>query len=408
MEEHRLAMEERIIVDTLKGLFPAREGWIILPGVKPTAPIPDSLHVWFESPRIVQPDTLEPGIWARFLTKPGEVRFDAVSGYLRSPRSSTPAGFMGLLVTFQVQGINAAAIVLNGTQMRWLAWWEHAQASVEDSLHEARIDSIGLMISRWLGTEQRNRHGAVECDSILSRLGFFPPIPRHEIEPAVLWEHAQSHAKPQLKGLGDQYVVIPDIITGPQIRAAVPRTVLENQEPFLLQRRLDVAERAGWPGFNVVKNDVRLLSTGEYIWVAGPYGQVRAVGVERGSETPELTVGIGPSILFFGRPVFGAGLLVVVDDDGDGRVDEASAFPQEYGMSPYSRESLITARRSGEELFLRIGYLLDTLPGPRESERWPALQTLPASSPWGPWRPVIRALRFVSDEGFDLFSDEAP
>ena len=137
--------------------------------------------------------------------------------------------------------------------------------------------------------------------------------------------------------------------------------------------------------------------------MAGPYGQVRAVGVERKPEIYELSDDVGPSVLFFGRPVFGAGLLTIVNDEGHGRVDNANAFSREYGLSLYSRESIVTARHSGSEVFLRIGYLLDVLPGPRESEPWPALRTLPTDLPWGQWCPAACPPRFGADEGFDPF-----
>jgi hypothetical protein len=340
---------------------------------------------------------------------PGEIEFESVVGYMASPRMLTPAGFTGFLVTFRVRGISAAAVVLDGVQMRWLLWWEEAcNRSTEDSLSIASIDSIGLIIAHWLGPEASLRHGPGRCDSVLSDLSFYPVIPPRELEPTLLWERAQRHAKPKLKNLGDDFAVVPDIISGPQIIAAAPLVPLENQEPFLVQRRLAAADRREWPGFPLTKNTIQFLSPGEYIWAAGPYGQTRAFGVERESGVDTAYDDFGPSVLFFGRPVRGAGLMTVVDEVGNRRVSTANAFPWEYGLSLFSRESLATASRSGEELFPRIGHLIDVLPGPREGEPWPAVRTLPNDAPWGRWRSALPLRYPASNESLDPVPTDAP
>jgi hypothetical protein len=298
----------------------------------------------------------------------------------------TPTGFGGFFVSFSVRGIDAVVLLLDGRQMRWLAWWENAFLSTFGTTTFAAVENAGLEIAHWLERDRDDRRGAPHDIELPPSIRFYPPVPEPVVELPVLWRHAHANARPRVEGIKGDFVIAPDIITGPRIVAAAPKEPLVLQEPFLLQRRLDAAEGCGWPGFAFSKSEASRLRPGEYVWATGPYGQLRIAPFERVRGGSSTFADFGPSVLFFGRSVSGAGFFSVTELEGESRIDTVNAYAGEYALSVLRSESTALARESGRILFPRVGHLLPHLPGPREGLPWPVLRTLPHHVPNGRWR----------------------
>ncbi len=377
-------MEAQAVGEALRDLFPASEGWVVLPEAPKPHSWPDSLRFWLEAPRVVCHDSLPPDAWTRFLGRPGQVEFVDVTGYLATPRNQTPMGFRGFVVQFKVKGIESTALLVGSTGMRWLVWLEYASGFPGTVMYPGELDSLGLAVSGWLASQPEERETMSLPVGFFSEVGLFPPCPATCVDQNTLYETALRHS---MTGGAGMEGLRPDLEAGQRIIREAPSSLLQHQEPFLLQRRLEMMENAGWPGFHLSYAAVRGLESGIYLWAAGPFGQVRAMAIERADSLPESALSIGPSVLFYGRPLRGVGTFSIESGPSGSYGREIDAFPWEYGLSPYVEGSLQMFH--GEIFFSRIGWILGFSPGPREGYSWPHLRTLPGENPsLSLWLPI--------------------
>lgn len=384
LEAQLKAMEAQAVGEALRDLFPASEGWVVLPGVPIPHSWPDSLRFWLEAPRVVCHDSLPPDAWTRFLGRPGQMEFLDVTGYLATPRSQTPMGFRGLVIQFKAKGIESAALLVGSTGMRWLGWLEYVSGLSGIAVSSGELDGLSMTVSGWLASQPEERESMSLPAGFFSEVGLFPPCPVMCVDRNTLYETALRHS---MAGGAGMEGLRPDLEAGQRIIREAPRSLLRHQEPFLLQRRLEMMENAGWPGFHLSYAVVRGLESGIYLWAAGPFGQVRAMAIERADSLSENVSSIGPSVLFYGRPLRGVGTFSIEAGPSGSYGREIDAFPWEYGLSPYAEESLQMAH--GEMFFGRIGWILELFPGPREGYSWPHLHTLPGENPsLSVWLPI--------------------
>ncbi|MCU0613215.1 MAG: hypothetical protein MUE60_15700 [Candidatus Eisenbacteria bacterium] len=374
------AMERRTVERTLQTLFPDDEGWIILPGIDADG-FPAGLAPWLSAYRVVSPDSLPRDSWYRFLRGGPSVELMEVTGALSDYQRVRPVGFRGALVRFTTGGAESAILLVDPRGMRWVAWFEHAAAVMGETMPE-ELDSLGADVAEYLDGGGLPPPGG---DCVPEPAWFYPPPPPVVEPPAHVWDRAIRGATPKIEGLAASDFERPDITAGRRIVFSAPPDPLANDEPFLLQRRLDNSQA---PSIDNLRMSFPDLPPGEYIWAVSELGQARAVAVpagwEQNGEGPRCT---GPSVLFYGRPVLGAGGLRIAED---GSV-EADAFSGEYGFSPWSSRSIDAARRCGAHAFPRLGRLLAVLPGPEQGAAWPALHTLPSGPPsW--WAPCTAAV----------------
>ncbi|MBN1423901.1 hypothetical protein JXA88_05025 [Candidatus Fermentibacteria bacterium] len=366
IEAELAAMERRAVERTLMSLFADEEGWLVLPGVGSGigSPPKDFLGAY----RVVAPDSLPNDAWNRFLRSFPSVELLEVSGSSVSPQRTRPVGFRGMSVRFLASGVESVALLLDPAGMRWVAWYEMAHAACGNA-HPAALDSLGLEVAWYLaGGGVPSDHHDVPPEAL-----FYPPVPEPAVEPELMWEAALEASTLQLKGLPGELPITPDVALGRRIVFGAPGDPLLNQEPFLLQRRLDALSSR-----RVVISRARplTLDPGTYLWAVSTMGQARVVSAR--SEAGRAGCP-GPSAVFFGRPLMGAGTIRVHESGM-----EADAFPGEYGLSPFSPGCIEAAGQSGL-LFFRLGHLLAMLPGPDDGATWPALRTLPSQPPCG-WR----------------------
>jgi len=371
-------LEIQTTVDFLSDMYPSYEEWLILPGTEAPDSWNDSLSVWFESYRIVSPDTLKSSDWTRFLRQPGRAEFLSVLGYLEKPRDITPCGFRGFLVRFRVMGVESTALLVDRTTMRWLAWLEDTALMHGDWGYTQDMDSVSSHIAHYLASKKYD----AELRSVRSELpDLYHDPPPVFIDPEELFRLALRHAQPAIEDVHDGIVNSPSLEMRNRImnRPALPELSL--LEPELLQERLHAMQVMGWPCFHLSFSTIRNLVPGTYIWAEGPYDQLWAVPVETRPGSPGNLRTIGPSALFFGRNLSGAGMMLVAESGAISRIVEINTYPFEYGLSIYSQKSIGIAENAGDVLFSRMGFLLSIIPDSSEGMNLPRLRTLPEENP---------------------------
>ncbi len=356
------AMEQAVIERTLRAAFPDEEGWILLPGML-ACPIPE-LSSWWHAYRVVAPDSLPADAWSRCATVGEPVEILEVWGSRTVPQRSSPGGFRGVMVRFLVRGVPAEAMIVDPPGMRWVAWFE--QAAILHADEGVDLDSLGM--EAFVSVRQ----GAPMPPCGFRGQGAHPVA---RVAAGEIWAALEASAR-GLPHPGGRLET--DVTAGRRLIFGAPQDPLENDEPCMLHERLaSVGDR------RMVISPRTPLPPGHYLWAVSTLGQARAVRLDE--IPPEAPV--GPSAIFYGRPVRAAGGLVIREEEC-----EAHVFCGEYGLSPASGHSLALARDAARKLWPRIGHLLAALPGPEQGARWPSVRLLPPSPPawwtrpwWGHW-----------------------